>query len=253
MDKILLTAFLTAFAGFITAALSIVKLVNEKESKTTDYRQQWTESVRESLAELIGKLNSFASLISQNKKNEYAYLTLESAKINSNNKEPLNSVSDLAKKIIQDSENAERETLKEIYQAYSKSRLHFKVDDDGFKNLEHKFDLCIIKADEIRSIKFSKDGLDEAHLKKLEWQIYTATSDMSDIARQLLKREWETVKKGEPAYKNTKRWSFGALISMFLLLVTIGIHAWVSYGKNDTTSTLKESGSSAQIAGKTSQ
>lgn len=34
MDRILLTAFLTALAGFITAALSIVKLVNEKESKT---------------------------------------------------------------------------------------------------------------------------------------------------------------------------------------------------------------------------
>lgn len=253
MDKILLTAFLTAFAGFITAALSIVKLVNEKESKTTDYRQQWTESVRESLAELIGKLNSFASLISQNKKTEYAYLKLESAKISSNNTEHLNSVSDLVKKIIQDAENAERETLKEIYHAYSKSRLHFKVDDDGFRNLEHKFDLCISKADEIRSMKFSENSLDETYLKKLEWQIYTATSDMSDIARQLLKREWETVKKGEPAYKNTKRWSFISLIFMCFILLTIGIHAGISHTKSATESSSKVSESSVQTASKNSQ
>ncbi|QVE15078.1 MULTISPECIES: hypothetical protein [Pseudomonas] len=57
MDKILLTAFLTALAGFITAALSVVKLVNEKESKTTEFRQSWTESARAALSDLIAKLN----------------------------------------------------------------------------------------------------------------------------------------------------------------------------------------------------
>jgi len=63
MDKILLTAFLSALAGFITAILSIVKLVNEKESKTTDYRQNWTDSVRGELANLIGLLNAQAAQI----------------------------------------------------------------------------------------------------------------------------------------------------------------------------------------------
>ena len=58
MDKILLTAFLTALAGFVTAALSIVKLVNEKESKTTEFRQAWTDSARKALADLIAKINS---------------------------------------------------------------------------------------------------------------------------------------------------------------------------------------------------
>lgn len=62
MDKILLTAFLTALAGFITAALSIVKLVNEKESKTSEYRQLWTDSVRKALSDLIGNINARATL-----------------------------------------------------------------------------------------------------------------------------------------------------------------------------------------------
>jgi hypothetical protein len=60
MDKIFLTAFLSALAGFITATLSIVKLVNEKESKTTEYRQAWTDSLRKSFAELIGLINAQA-------------------------------------------------------------------------------------------------------------------------------------------------------------------------------------------------
>lgn len=76
MDKVLLTAFLTALAGFITAALSIVKLVNEKESKTTEYRQAWTESVRTAMAELIAKINAKASTMVSAKKNILNYFAL---------------------------------------------------------------------------------------------------------------------------------------------------------------------------------
>jgi len=68
MDKILLTVFLSALAGFITAALSIVKLVNEKESKTSDYRQAWTETARTAFSELIASINSLAALLASNKK-----------------------------------------------------------------------------------------------------------------------------------------------------------------------------------------
>jgi len=48
-DRILVTLFVSVLVAFVTAALSIVRLVNDKEGKTTDYRQAWTDSVRKSL------------------------------------------------------------------------------------------------------------------------------------------------------------------------------------------------------------
>jgi len=61
MDKLLLAAFMSTLAGFITAIISIVKLVNEKESKISVYRQTWNDSARKSFADLASKLTAITA------------------------------------------------------------------------------------------------------------------------------------------------------------------------------------------------
>lgn len=226
VDKILLTAFLTALAGFITAALSIVKLVNEKESKTTEYRQAWTDSVRESLSVLIGKITALASMASVGSATYKHFLKLiqegesESERVEAVRKDAINV-----------SKNAWLEATKdyktlhgEIYQAYAKVRLHFKPDDTSFSRIEHKFEYCMDLIAEIHRCK------NDSKRAKLKEKIYSAANEITGYSRNILKQEWETVKLGEPAYKHTKRWSIRICVIMLFILLTIGVHAIISSG-----------------------
>lgn len=227
MDKILLTAFLTALAGFITAALSIVKLVNEKESKTTEYRQAWTDSVRSALAELIAKITSHASTlvtsrkilaqIDRPKKNEPEPSEYE--------KELRKEVADFQRKAFKDSVDASNQLTQEIHHAYAKVRLHFKPDDQSFSRIENKFEYCMGKLSEL---KLEADSSKWGALKE---QVHAGANEITAFSRSILKTEWETVKLGEPAYKRTKKWSIWICIVMFFLLITIGVHAGISYVK----------------------
>ncbi|HDS1708406.1 hypothetical protein [Pseudomonas putida] len=230
MDKILLTAFLTALAGFITAALSIVKLVNEKESKTTDYRQAWTESVRGALAELIAKINAQATTIVGARKLSASHerLTREYAALDGAEKEVKKSLADFHREAFKDGLERANALTQEVYHAYSKVCLHFKPDDLSFSRIENKFDYCRAKLGEL------KEEADIQKLGVIKEQIHGATSEITNMSRGILKTEWETVKLGEPAYKSTKKWSVWFCVVMFFLLVTIGVHAGISYMETDS-------------------
>ncbi|MEN4751142.1 hypothetical protein ABEH28_15410 [Pseudomonas sp. Ps21-P2] len=226
MDKILLTAFLTALAGFITAALSIVKLVNEKESKTTEFRQGWTDSVRASFAELIGAINAQASLVASNQALLEEFLkikrenTLEESEYKTESRKE-------AVKIMQEkwSEGiaASRDLTQKIHQGYAMVRLHFKPDEPSFVRFENKFDSCTIFLHEIKAEKNKEKRL------QLKEQVHSAAEEMTSISRGILKETWETVKLGEPAYKDTKKWSVRFCVLMLFILFVIGSHAMISY------------------------
>lgn len=225
MDKILLTAFLTALAGFITAALSIVKLVNEKESKTTEYRQAWTDSLRTSLSELIGKINALAAIASIGGGNRTHFLKLmtegksEDPDVEEARKDAIKIHQDNWKDATKDQKLLQQE----IYQAYAKVRLHFKPDDVSFSRIEQKFERCMDLIAKIRS--------SEKHGRRSKWreQVHASANEITAFSRNILKQEWETVKLGEPAYKKTKSWSIWICVVMFFILFTIGVHAVLSY------------------------
>lgn len=227
MDKILLTAFLTALAGFITAALSIVKLVNEKESKTTEYRQAWTDSVRAALAELIAKITSQASTLATSRK-----LLAQIDRPRRNESEPSEyekelrkEVADFQRRAFKDSADAANQLTQEIHHAYAKVRLHFKPDDQSFSRIENKFEFCMGKLSEL------KQEADPSKWGVLKEQVHAGANEITAFSRSILKVEWETVKLGEPAYKRTKKWSIWICIVMFFVLITIGVHAGISYMK----------------------
>ncbi|MDO7928050.1 hypothetical protein Q6A51_14740 [Pseudomonas sp. KFB-139] len=226
MDKILLTAFLTALAGFITAALSVVKLVNEKESKTTEFRQSWTESARAALSDLIAKLNFHVTNIVHVKdlKSEMTKAILIASKTkNPVERDLLGEVINLYKDLLGKSVERSRQSMREVYQAHATVRLHFKPEDSDLVRIENKFDYCMGK--------FSELGREEESEKwdVLKEQVYNATNEITASSRALLKTEWEKVKQGEPAYKSTKKWSVWAFAIMSALLVVIGVHSLISY------------------------
>lgn len=129
MDKVLLTAFLSALAGFITAVLSIVKLVNEKESKTTDYRQAWTDSARKSLAELIGRINAQAGTINNGVEAIERFLKSLKESNDKSDDEVKKRIADLDESVFKETQIAFRELRREIYESYALTRLHFKPND----------------------------------------------------------------------------------------------------------------------------
>lgn len=225
MDKILLTAFLTALAGFITAALSIVKLVNEKESKTTEFRQAWTDSVRAALAELIAKISSKASVIATSRRilASLNRLQKEDEGVSEFERGLKKEWLDFQRKSFKDAVDQANVLTQDIHFAYAKVRLHFKPDDVVFGRIEQKFEFCMDKLTELLNEK------DSDKWSGIKEQIHGAANEITIFSRGILKTEWETVKLGEPAYKNTKKWSIRVCVVMFFLLVTIGIHAGLSY------------------------
>jgi len=225
MDKILLTAFLSVLAGFLTGILSIVKLVNEKESKTTDYRQAWTDSVRRALADLIARLNSQAVQIASAEKLRSVLNDLINEK-NVKDQETHKRIIDFNQNSLEKMQAAIREMRKQIYEAYAATRLHFKPNDLSFNRIENKFDLAITTFDELYETN------DAAKRTALKAKVHAITGEITDYARDILKTEWETVKRGEPAYQSTKRWSIiGSIILLFILL-SIGVHAGISVWKH---------------------
>lgn len=245
MDKILLTAFLTALAGLVTAVLSIVKLVNDKENKITDFRQIWTESAREAMADLVAKINSHIVAVVNYKKAElslYENGNRFQHASNEREEEALKGILDYQYEFLRKTFDISIGLLGEVHLAHAKVRLHFKPEDPEFVRIEHKIEMYFAKAEEVR---LSDDPASWLVLKE---QVHAATNEITGSSRALLKNEWEKIKLGEPAYRMTKKWSGWACVGMLVLLLVIGIHAITSYKKplpgdeenNRAESTLKK-------------
>lgn len=233
MDKILLTAFLTALAGFVTAALSIVKLVNEKESKTTEFRQSWTDSARKALADLIAKINSQASVTTDTCRRFKSFEKLGTSKPETEEAKAFKTDNEIFMRgVWKESLDASRVLTQEIYHSYATVKLHFKPYDKDFAIVENKVEHCILKLKEMRTER------DIEKVLVMREQVHAAADEISGAARHLLKNEWETVKLGEPAYRKTQQWSVRVCVVMFFVLFVIGIHSVVSYLKADQATEL---------------
>lgn len=225
MDKVLLTVFLSALAAFITAALSIVKLVNEKESKTSEYRQAWTETVRAAFSDLIANINALPGLYFSDWKISKSLNSLRDkykdmqGDVESSDDRRL---SDHLQSMLIENSKEMLVVRKAIYESYALVRLHFKPNDLSFHRVEQKFELI---QGLFRQLGAEQDDAKRAAIRE---NIYSGSNELSGFARDILKVEWETVKKGEPAYKKTKKWSVAISIAMLFVLISIGGHAALS-------------------------
>lgn len=234
MEKILLGAYLSILATFITAVVSIVKLVNEKESKTTDYRQSWTNSVRSSMSELIASIRLQATnhLMHSNIADEIQRLyNLDN--VPEQKKDEQNSITDYQKSRLKELDKLIATTEQTILKSYALTKLHFKPNDLSFSQIENK-------TEELQYLLRQLQEANALNRNLLHEKINAGILELTGFSRFILKTEWENVKSGEPAFKNTKRWSFIGGVSAFSILVMSGLFMIAYFLKNDS-SIMKES------------
>lgn len=219
-DRVFLTVFVSLLVGLVTAALSIVRLVNDKEGKTTDYRQNWCDSVRKCFAEMISNINATASLIVNHRQDSDHINALLSEVSGNGGPFPENraAVRDLVTKRITESESQIRTLRRELYQAYALTRLHFKPNDPTFFPIERNFELAV---ELIRGLTQMSGSDARAQYLAQRDKIHVVAAEMTTAGREILKTEWEIVKKGERAYELTKQGSIfggGAALTILFLL-----------------------------------
>lgn len=216
MDKILLVAFLSSFAGFITAVISIVKLVNEKENKTSEFRQSWTDSVRTTISDLSARLIEMVSGLEYHERLVDIEKKLQ-RRTGANIEKRLNTVSELLKEV--------RKTMitsrHNFNQSYALCKLHFKPDDNDFKAIE---DIVDSVRKESKSMAAETDTKVRREMRS---QNITKSRKIIEIGRQILKNEWERVKEGENVYKQTKVYSFYGGIFMLVMLLILGYFSYL--------------------------
>jgi hypothetical protein len=227
MDKVFLGAFLSSLVGFLTAAISVVKLVNEKESKTTDYRQAWTTSARQNLSDLISNLNLYANNILR----RYDAIEQFTHHLVKENKDDTDeALQSHFEKSVTAYNTIQHELRTKIQQSYSLARLHFKPNDLSFSRIENKFDIIMALFAEIKPLLDQyRDSELPTHIEK----IHTHVSELTDFSRDILKTEWEAVKKGEKSYQYTKNLAIWGGGTLFLTLIIFGVYVLIKVAPNN--------------------
>ena len=218
-DRILLTVFVSVVVGFITAALSIVRLVNDKENKTTDYRQAWVGSLRKSLADLISNISLLAGAISGRMlASDHANVITEYQSKSNSDELPdrIENQRAFLDNQLRDDDARLHHLWRDLYQSYALTRLHFKPNDLSFSRVEQKFDVVIEMLRKLQGL----NGLDkESERMVVREKIHAAANDISEYSRDIIKTEWEAVKKGERAYQRTTFWSnIGGGLALIILV-----------------------------------
>lgn len=206
MDSALMAATVTAAVGFVTAAISVVKLINDKESKVTDYRQAWALSARASISDLVSTIKAYSKELYDQKDAEVS-LQVAKRRIFEFDQVPSYLSQDIAwcQKQIDSSFDRCKNHLHKIQMAYSSAELHFKSNDPRFLSIEQEFSLC---QERIKSLRMSTNRAEWAYLRDA---VQESARSISSRSRDLLDCEWNDTKKGEKAYQWAVR------ISIFLI------------------------------------
>lgn len=112
----------------------------------------------------------------------------------------------------------------------------------AINRIEQKFDSAMAMLSELAKADNSADRA------KIKEKIHGTVDEITGYSRDILKTEWETVKKGEPSYQTTKRWSIGGSIAMLFLLISIGIHAGISIWRSPSQESPPSQQPSTQVA-----
>lgn len=226
MDKIVISSFFALLAAFITAVVSFVKLVNDKEARVSDHRQEWTTSARNALADLISKVSALSDFFAErtfrsNKCNELS--KNQANEKNPEEKERIKIALDYQKNMLELANTSIMETQKELHRAYGYSRLHFKLNDPLFLSVERLTEEILANLRRLAEIEE-----DEKAIAVIRGDISTQTNELAVVSRGLLKKEWEKIKTGEPVYVKSKVFSKWAGVVFFFILIALGVHAFIN-------------------------
>jgi len=184
-----IAAIATVIAALIAAAIAFVNLTLTKEQKTSEFRQAWIDALREDLATFFATVRAFARAAQETK--------LQDA--NSKDAAPLaisrQKISDLRYQV-----------------AETRYRIQLRLNP---KEAEHIELLRLMRvAVEQQQRVLDEQGETDETLKAVEVA--------AEYAPQILKIEWERVKKGELAFRVARNWIapliFIASVAFVLLL-----------------------------------
>lgn len=241
MEKILVSSLFALLAAVLTAVISFVKLVNDKEGKVSDFRQQWIISVRESIAKLLSKIAALCLVLEERAVRSQNFNSYKEhvLKAKSDNEKELLTVSmEYELSMLEKANTQKSELLREVHEANQLSRLLFKQNDSDFIGIESKIDsiLVLLRSTEEREYVFEK-----VKLKETTGRIDVLCSEILGLTRLALKSEWERVKKGEVVYIKTKTAAKWGGVFFFFVFLTLGIHGYIASHKNDSLRSQSES------------
>jgi hypothetical protein len=199
------------FASILGGFFSLMSLVAQKEQKVSEFRQEWINSLRNSISEYIATLQHLAFLqIQHDEKPESEFDSLQMAKETEDTYIRGNkSYNDIIFRVNDSEKNAE------------------------IKKINDKFLNCLEKTREL----FNDDDWTKLH------EIQAHCDDLRLATKPLLKEEWKRVKAGEPIYRLSKRFSAALLIIGFLVFsyssyqVVTGLQNTPEVTQNETDTT----------------
>jgi hypothetical protein len=180
-----IAAIATIIAALIAAAISFVNLTLNKEQKTSEFRQAWIDALREDLAVFFAATRAFirASQEVVEAKDASQPLAMTKEKIS--------------------------ELRYQVAETQYRIRLRLNL-----KECEHEELLRLMKAAIDKQQGFlTGAGTPEDALQAVEIA--------ADYAPQILKAEWERVKKGELPFQLARNWVAPGVFSAALLVVAL--------------------------------
>jgi hypothetical protein len=181
-----IVAMATVSASLIAATIAFVNLTLTKELKTSEFRQAWINALREDLSVFFACARAFARA------------TEEQHKFNGT-QEKVNAF-EISKEKVSD-------IRYQVAEVYSRITLRLNPEDSEHEELLRLMAVAISKQNEALSTKSNSQETMKA--------IVRAT----DYSRPLIKKEWNRVKSGEPAYRYARNGAVGGIIFLCLIVV----------------------------------
>jgi predicted PurR-regulated permease PerM len=180
------------FAAIIAGFFSLVSLISSKEQKVSEFRQEWINSLRESVSSYIASLSYMSTLYKH-------YLEQDIDKLNR---------FEMTKGV------------KEIYSTANKAYNDIVFRVNGNENKEHLREInnkFLSALEETRSLFNDNEFL----------KARTNCNKVRDYAKPLLKAEWERVKRGEPTYRYAKYFA-ASILALGILIFSFSSYRTIS-------------------------
>lgn len=213
---------LTFTAALITFIFSYIKIINDKEQKTTEFRQKWTDLVREEISRSIKCqavvwqdhwLESKWALGKTTADTETK--TLLDGKIEKAQDRILRNIEEYKKSMscLQISLNPEERECQSLISTIKEIEIVEKRGREALLNI-------FTSNGSMASMEKTKASFDLEIAKKIE--------DANDCARIVLKKEWERIKNGEESYRFAKK-SSAIVISVGLFVLVVTAASYLTY------------------------
>lgn len=183
-------------AAGITGLISLLGLIISKEQKTSEFRQQWIDSLRDEISELLGHTEVLIQ-----------HVRAISDSVSANNNTDI-SIPDLLEKV--------KPELLESEKYYHKILL--RVNPAKHKEL--------IGALEVMRLAFRSGKIPSSE------DMHEMEIELIRISQNILKTEWCRVKRGEPTFRVAKY----CAVLMLLISIGLGVYMVLSVPKVDKSS-----------------